>query len=151
MPALVATQPDIDYHPDLAKYKARTARRLEENPELLKMSLPLGFPAKVEGPIVWEGKDWTNEDQWVYQLSEEDLQEIEQGMKHFEGLGKPLGYINRETYPLPKLGPKLYDLAKELYSGRGFFVLRTIPIEKYTPLQLAIIYAGVSSHRTSRT
>ena len=78
-------QPDIDYHPDLAKYKACTARRLAQNPELLKATLPPGFPAKVEGPIVWEGKDWTWEDQWVYKLRDEEFQEIEEAMKYFEG------------------------------------------------------------------
>jgi hypothetical protein len=84
MPVAVLAQPDIDYHPDLAKYKARTARRLEQTPELLKATLPPGFPPKVEGPVVWEGKDWTSEDQWVYKLSDEELQEIEEGMKYFE-------------------------------------------------------------------
>jgi hypothetical protein len=56
-----------------------------------------------------------------------------------------MGYINRETFPLPRLGPILYNLAKELYSGRGFFVLRTIPVDSYTLAQLAIMYAGISS------
>lgn len=86
MPVAVPKQPDIEYHPDLAKYQARTARRLAENPDLPKMSLPPGFPAKVEGPIVWEGKDWTSEDQWVYKLSDEELQEIDDAMKHFESM-----------------------------------------------------------------
>ena len=81
----VPIQPDIDYHPDLAKYKARTARRLEQNPELLRAILPPGFPAKVEGPIVWEGKDWTSEDQWVYKLTDEEFQEIEEAIRYFEG------------------------------------------------------------------
>lgn len=53
-----------------------------------------------------------------------------------------MGYISRETFPLPKLSPVLYGLAKELYTGRGFFVLRTIPVDNYTRAQLAIIYAG---------
>lgn len=146
MPVSVAVQPDIQYHPDPVKYKALTARRLEQDPGLLQMSLPPGFPAKVEGPIVWEGKDWINEDQWVYKLNEEEIQEIEGAVAHFESLGKSLGYINQETFPLPNLSPKLHRLAEELYTGRGFFVLRTIPIEKYDRTQLAIIYAGVSSH-----
>ena len=84
MPVSVATQPDIQYHPDPVKYKALTARRLDQNPELLKMSLLSGFPTKVEGPIVWEGKDWVNEDQWVYKLNEEEIQEIEDAVAHFE-------------------------------------------------------------------
>lgn len=84
MPVSVAVQPDIQYHPDPVKYKALTARRLEQDPGLLQMSLPPGFPAKVEGPIVWEGKDWINEDQWVYKLNEEEIQEIEGAVAHFE-------------------------------------------------------------------
>ncbi|KAK0210263.1 hypothetical protein DFS33DRAFT_1250563 [Desarmillaria ectypa] len=139
-------QPDISYHPDEAKYHARTARRLAENPSLPEVPLPEGFPPLVEGPIVWEGKDWTSEDHWVYQLGDTELKEIDQALEHFKGTGKPLGYIDKETFPLPTLSPTLKDLARELYSGRGFFVLRTIPIDQYTKTELAIVYAGLSSH-----
>lgn len=90
MPVAAATQPDIQYHPDLVKYKERTARRLAQNPDLLKATLPPGFPAKVEGPIVWEGKDWTSEDQWVYKLSNDELQEIDDALKHFESMQNPV-------------------------------------------------------------
>ncbi|KAK0458498.1 uncharacterized protein EV420DRAFT_359644 [Desarmillaria tabescens] len=139
-------QPDISYHPDKAKYHARTARRLAEDPSLPEVALPEGFPPRVEGPIVWEGKDWTSEDQWVYQLRDAELEEIDQALQYFKGTGKPLGYISKETFPLPTLSPTLKDLARELYSGRGFFVLRTIPIEQYAKTELAIVYAGISSH-----
>ncbi|KAJ3759723.1 hypothetical protein EV360DRAFT_41322 [Lentinula raphanica] len=141
-----ATQPDISYHPDETKYKQRTARRLAENPSLPKARLPPGFPSKVEGPIVWEGQDWTSEDQWVFHLTPDQLQEIDNGLAHFKALDKPLGYISRETFPLPTLSPVLESLAHELYSGRGFFVLRTIPVDDYTRKDLATIYAGISSH-----
>jgi hypothetical protein len=60
-------------------------------------------------------------------------------------LDKPLGYISQETFPLPTLGPVLKDLSRELYDGRGFFVLRTIPVQKYTREENVIVYAGVSS------
>lgn len=79
-------QPDISYHPDEAKYRARTAQRLSQDPTLPQAALPDGFPSKVEGPIVWEGKDWNNEDQWVYKLSPADLQEIDDALAHFRSL-----------------------------------------------------------------
>ena len=53
-----------------------------------------------------------------------------------------MGYISRDTFPLPALGSKLRDLAHELYSGRGFFVLRTLPIDDYSPADVVIVYAG---------
>ncbi|KAF8586906.1 taurine catabolism dioxygenase TauD [Ramaria rubella] len=139
-------QPDIGYHPDETNYKARTARRLAEEPDLHRASLPFGFPSKVEGKIVWEGKDWTREEQWVYQLTPIELDEIANALVHFKSLNIPMGYINKDTFPLPTLGDALKNLAQELYSGRGFFVLRTLPVDTYSRMDIAIVFAGISSH-----
>lgn len=141
-----ATQPDIAYHPDETKFRARTARRLAEDPSLPSTALPPGYPQQVESPIVWEGKDWKNEDQWVYNLTPSELKEIDDALVHFKGLNVEMGHVGRDTFPLPTLSKELRGLAQELYSGRGFFVLRTIPIDQYSPADLAIIYAGISSH-----
>jgi hypothetical protein len=62
------------------------------------------------------------------------------------GLGLHFGHISPETFPLPTLGPVLRDLARELHSGRGFFVLRTIPVDSYSRADNILIYAGVSSY-----
>jgi hypothetical protein len=140
------SQPDIAYHPSPEGWHARTARRLAENPSLVKTPLPEGFPAKVESPLVWEGKDFKNEAQWVYNLTESDLKEIDDAVKHFHGLGLPFGLISTTTFPLPTLGPKLKGLSHELHAGRGFFVLRTIPVESYSKSDNVLIYAGVSSY-----
>lgn len=77
-------QPDIAYEPDESKYKARTACRLAKDPDLPKTILPNRFPRKVEGKIVWEGTDWSSEDQWVYQLSPAEVQEIGKALAHFK-------------------------------------------------------------------
>ncbi|KAK7035824.1 Clavaminate synthase-like protein [Favolaschia claudopus] len=143
---LCVGQPDIVYHPDEGKFRARTARRLAADPALPQRSLPDNFPPQVDGPIVWEGKDWKDESQWVYNLTDEQLAEIDRALAHFDSLDKPLGYINKETFPLPTLSAELWKLAEVLYNGRGFFVLREIPIDKYSRRELAIIYAGLSSH-----
>lgn len=57
-----------------------------------------------------------------------------------------MGYIGKDTFPLPTLGEALRKLAQELYSGRGFFVLRTLPLDTYSQKDVAIVYAGVSSY-----
>ncbi|KAG5642246.1 hypothetical protein DXG03_003349 [Asterophora parasitica] len=144
--AKAPTQPDIEYHPDAAKYKARTARRLAEDPSLPSTPLPEGFPKKLESPLVWQGSDFKDEKEWVYVLAPAHLKEIDDALKHFRGLEKPLGHISAATFPLPTLGPVLTDLAHVLHSGRGFFVLRAIPVDSYTREENAIIYAGVSSY-----
>jgi hypothetical protein len=57
-----------------------------------------------------------------------------------------MGYISRDSFPLPTLSLTLKNLAQELYSGRGFFVLRTLPLDTYSRSEIAILYAGISSH-----
>jgi len=64
------------------------------------------------------------------------------------GTGLVLGFVARDNFPLPTLGVKLREFAQELYSGRGFFVLRTIPIDDYSREELAIIFAGKPWLRT---
>lgn len=78
-------QPDIEYHPDRVKWEARTARRLQAEPNLPKSALPKGFPKKLESPLVWEGKDWKEEKEWVYELNVDEVKEIDDAVNHFHG------------------------------------------------------------------
>ncbi|KAF8167146.1 taurine catabolism dioxygenase TauD [Crassisporium funariophilum] len=140
--ATATEQPDIDYIPDRNKWLKRTAQRLAKEPTLPSSPLPEGFPQKLHSPLVWEGIDWKTESQWVYELTAAHLQEIDDAV----GLGFHFGHISPGTFPLPTLGPVLKDLARELHSGRGFFVLRTIPVDSYSRADNVLVYAGVSSY-----
>lgn len=79
----VPAQPDIQYHPDFDKYKERTHRRKET--ETLQDSVPVGFPQKLTSPLVWEGKDIEKRDDWIYHLSDAQLDEIDKGLQSFKG------------------------------------------------------------------
>jgi len=164
--AYARSQPDISYHPDREKWQKRAAQRLSEDPTLTSIPLPEGFPNKIDSPLVWEGKDWKNEAQWVFTLTREHLQEVDDAVKHFHresldllhlsppfdytqiiaGLGLDFGHISPHTFSLPTLGPILVELSKELHQGRGFFVLRTIPVDSYSKGDNILIYAGISSY-----
>ncbi|EAW10806.1 TauD/TfdA family dioxygenase [Aspergillus clavatus NRRL 1] len=139
-----ATQPDIQYHPDYDKYKARGQRR--KATESLPQTLPPGFPEKLSSPLVWEGKDIEQRDDWIYKLDDAQREEIDAALKSFKARGLSLGHVNQETFPLPTLHSTLRELSGELHNGRGFFVLRGLDVDKYTREENIIIYTGVSSH-----
>lgn len=61
-------------------------------------------------------------------------------------MGLPIGHISPETFPLPTLHADLRRLSNELHNGHGFFVIRGLPVDKYTREENLIIYAGVSAH-----
>lgn len=66
--------------------------------------------------------------------------------KYSAALNKPLGFIAQDTFPLPKLHSALRQISDDVHNGRGFKVLRGLPIDKHTREENVIIYAGVSSH-----
>jgi hypothetical protein len=57
-----------------------------------------------------------------------------------------MGYVSPETFPLPNLRTKLREVSNELHNGRGFKVVRGVPVDKYTREENVIIYAGLSAH-----
>ncbi|CAG8956683.1 hypothetical protein HYFRA_00012227 [Hymenoscyphus fraxineus] len=142
-------KPDISYAPDFEKYQARTKRRLESE-NLSAVTLPEGFPRKLESEFVWEGKELEGRYEWIYELSEVQVEEVERGLEYFQSLKLPLGFISQETFPLPTLHPILRSISTELHSGHGFKVLRGLPVTKHSREENIIIYAGVSSHIASQ-
>lgn len=75
-------QPDIEYAPNIDKWRARTQRRLQT--ETLTKELPEGFPKKLESDLVWEGEGLKERYDWTYELNEAELEEIEAALKHFK-------------------------------------------------------------------
>jgi hypothetical protein len=80
----VPVQPDIQYHPEYEKYKERTRRRKET--ETLQTSLPAEFPQQLISPLVWEGKNVEKGDDWIYQLKDDQLDEIDAALRKFKGM-----------------------------------------------------------------
>ncbi|RTE84464.1 hypothetical protein BHE90_001075 [Fusarium euwallaceae] len=137
-------QPDIAYAPDYAKFQARQAQRLKS--ETLPSTVPAGFPTQLTGDLVWDGESVAQEYDWAYVLSPDQTNEIDQALKHFQGLNVPLGQISPETFPLPQLHAELRKLSDELHTGHGFFVIRGLDVDKYSRQENIIIYVGISSH-----
>ncbi|KAF2854731.1 Clavaminate synthase-like protein [Plenodomus tracheiphilus IPT5] len=137
-------QPDIGYTPDYDKYLARTKKRIEN--EKLNNTLPPGFPEKLESDLVWDNTDIASRFDWTYALTPEDLLEIESALQHFKGLDKPLGYVNQDTFPLPKLHSKLREISNEIHNGFGFKVVRGLPVSTHSREDIFAIYGGIASH-----
>ena len=51
--------------------------------------------------------------------------------------------VTREQFPLPTLGPVLEAVREEVRAGRGFALLRRVPVERYSRREVAIAYWGI--------
>ena len=79
----ITVQPDIQYHPDYTKYIDRARRRKAS--ESLQQHVPKGFPEQLSSPLVWNGKDVEKRDDWIYQLNQDQLAEVDAALQLFKG------------------------------------------------------------------
>ncbi|OJJ94662.1 hypothetical protein ASPACDRAFT_65038 [Aspergillus aculeatus ATCC 16872] len=137
-------QADIEYMPDYDKYLARGKQR--QATEELDKHLPEGFPAALSGQLVWNASTIADEYDWNYQLSAENLKEVDAALQYFKSSNKPIGEVGPDTFPLPHLRPILRDISDQVHNGHGFKVIRGLPVDNYTREENVIIYTGLSSH-----
>ena len=101
----------------------------------------------IEGPSVWFGPDMRErEAEWSYRLSPGEVAEIEAALKSVQARGLDIADIRREDFLLPTLGPVLDRIRGDVLEGRGFALLRGVPVEDRPIDESATIYWGIGSH-----
>ena len=91
-------QPDIQYTPDIQKWRSRTQRRQQSEPESLSRGLPAGFPQKLQSDLVWEGSQIKDVYDWTHVLNEAELEEIEKALEHFKCERKFFGFCYLDLF-----------------------------------------------------
>ena len=105
------------------------------------------LPNTLTGPSAWLGREMgDNPEAWLYQLTAEDVVDLEKAAQHFLSLGVDVGEITKETFPLTTFLDHVEDLSETLLKGAGVEVLRGLPIAKYSQEFAATIFCGLGSH-----
>ena len=99
----------------------------------------------VTGPAVWKGADFVGNDDWIISLSSDDLSEIATALEQAKATNLPIHQISAKEFPLFGLGHTLKGLAEELENGRGFAVIRGVPVDRYNEDENKIISWGLCS------
>jgi hypothetical protein len=86
------------------------------------------------------------EEEWAYRLSPSQVAEIDAATRTVMARGLDIADIRREDFPLPTLGPVLERLRAEVTDGRGFVLLRGMPVEDRPIAESATAYWGVGTY-----
>ena len=98
------------------------------------------------GPSVWTGNDLVQTDDWNIRLTPRDIGELDAALTAAKREKIPLHTITAADFPLPGLGIRLRALAGDLEGGRGFGVVRGIPVQTYTEDACKIVSWGICSY-----
>ena len=96
------------------------------------------------GPAVWRGVDMARRTDWCTELMPAHVAEL---LVATAGVAdRPLADIDREAFGLPTLGPVLDAVLDELVDGRGFALLRGVPVDGLDEPALERLYWGLGTH-----
>lgn len=109
------------------------------------MSIILKQP--LTGPAAWRGSDLAGDNSWIHQLSPETIAALDAALAQVKQRGLSFPQFNREDFALPpQVQQQLLAHADELENGKGFLVLRGLPVERYTDEDINIVYYGLGLH-----
>ncbi len=94
----------------------------------------------------WYGADVRKRTDWIHELTPDEISEIDAAVARLRNNAPDLVSFTRDNFPLPRFAERLDAIADEVISGRGFFLLRGVPVERYSILESAIAFRGLGSY-----
>ena len=99
----------------------------------------------VTGAAAWRGRELSARSDWIRPFSPAEVDEVHAAVRAFLASGRPLEAISQADFPLPALGAVLKRILAELLEGRGFVLLRGLPVESWTREEQAAAYLGIGA------
>lgn len=105
-----------------AEQSAHYFARADEGPRLQALT----------SAAAWEGRALANDPSWRVVLSAAQIEEIDRALAQANSLAKPTGELLAEDFPLPSLASEVARWRTEIEAGRGFLVVKGLPVERWS-------------------
>ncbi len=110
------------------------------------MTATIPLRAPLDLAAAWLGEDLATRLDWVHELTPAEIGELDAALGAVRDRGLDLADIHRADFSLPRLGPTVASWASELDGGRGFVLVRGLPVDRYTEEEAGIVYWGIGQH-----
>ncbi len=102
--------------------------------------------APLVDPSAWRGADLRDRTDWIVTLTATEIAEIEAALAETRDRRADLFALTKDDFALPTLSAKLEGLLPVLEGGRGFALLRGLPVERYSEEDARTIFWGLAQH-----
>ena len=100
----------------------------------------------VERLTIWRGSDFKSPADFTHRLTDAEIAEIDAAVQAVaERKIDPIA-IGTHNFALPQLGAYLTQSRDDLLRGRGFMVLRGLPVERYAIEETAAAFLGIGAY-----
>ena len=110
------------------------------------LAFPPGLPPRIDDATAWHGPAMAARSDWIESFSERELDELAAASDAWLRTGRDLTTLTRERFALPTLAPRLVGWLHELLAGRGFVLLRGLPLARWGRERAAVAFFGLGVH-----
>jgi hypothetical protein len=102
------------------------------------------LPPEIRDASVWYGPEVAQQTDWIVRLSETEIAEVEQAVRNLDGAH--LAALSASDVLLPTLGSRLQDMVAEVLNGRGFVLIKRLPVDRWTRREAAMAFLAIGVH-----
>ena len=100
----------------------------------------------VTGAKAWRGAALAGDPSWIVTLTEAEIADLDRALAAARASGRSLAEIDRAQFPLTVLRPRLEQAVAEMHDGRGFLLLRGLPVHRYSDDDVGLIFWGMGRY-----
>jgi hypothetical protein len=119
-------------------------RPAEQTPENDTPATPM-YRAPIDHPGAWKVADFRTPADYTLELTATHLRDIARAMRHIKEAGLSLDDLRREHFDVPSLQPVIDEIRHRIKDGRGFVVLRRLPVEDYSKDDIGMTFWGIGT------
>jgi hypothetical protein len=105
-----------------------------------------GLPAHIFGPAAWYGPEMETRKDWLEVLTPTEGAEVAAATERLAAGDVDIAAIGKSDFPLPALAPRLARICTDVLDGRGFALIRGLPVDPADIRRAAIAFFGLGSH-----
>jgi hypothetical protein len=94
----------------------------------------------------WRPSDFPNKDAFAFTLTEEHFAAFDRALAANRAAHRAVEESTQQDFVLDRIAHDVAAWQDEVLNGRGFIVLRTFPMERYTEAELTAIYWGLGTY-----
>jgi hypothetical protein len=100
----------------------------------------------IADPAAWRGPEVCDDRSWTHRLTEAEIADLDAALIEAKAGGKTVATLRRADFPLTTLAATVRDWSRELDRGRGFVLVKGVPVERYGKEDAALVYCGLGLH-----
>jgi len=100
----------------------------------------------VKDSTAWSAQDFETDRSWLYTLDPNNLADIENSLRRIQRDGLQPPNFGADQFPMPSMKAVMPSLIDRFENGRGFFMIRGLPVKRYSLEEIKTIYWAFGVH-----